>query len=198
MQECSIHWGQAGHEELGLIGKSFFLLQDLRGLLGVESFEQLEEALWIEGFDAVVGSMASVFAHRDDGEPGLQLFEFLDQLAAGDVGDGDVEDDAVNAREFFEGLDGFGSAVGSDDVELRGLDDELAGGDGAGVFAVDDEEAGPEHVGLILAEGTFVEGWGWKADADCCGSSEAKTQIPFGNGNLGRRTTNEGTNAGRY
>lgn len=40
---------------------------------------------------------------------------------------------------------GFGAAVGGDDVELCGLDNKLAGGDRAGVFAINDKETGPDH-----------------------------------------------------
>ncbi len=96
--------------------------------------------------------MASMSADRDDGKPGLQLFKLLNQLAAGYVRDRDIENNTVDARELLKSLNSFGTTVSSDDVKLRGLDDKLAGGDGAGVFTVDDEKTRSEHAWVSLAD----------------------------------------------
>ena len=122
------------------------LLKDLSGLVRMESLEQVEQGLRLEGLHVVVRALATVSAEGDDGELGLQLFEPPDELGAGYVGYGDIEDGAVDARELFERFDRLSTAVRRDYVELGGLDDELAGGDGTGVFAIHDEETGSQHL----------------------------------------------------
>ena len=56
-----------------------------------------------------------------------------------------VGNDSVEVGIALEGVDGFEAAVGGDDVEFGGFDDELAGGYAAGRFAIDYKKARPDH-----------------------------------------------------
>ena len=82
-------------------------------------------------------------ADNDDGDVGLDFLQGADELFAGHVGEAGVDDYAVEIGIPLECLDGFVGGVGGDDVEFCGFDDELAGGDAGGGFAVDNEVAGP-------------------------------------------------------
>jgi hypothetical protein len=69
----------------------------------------------------------------------------IDEIGARDVLDASVKDCAADRGKTVKEIERFASAVGSDDVELGGFDDELASGDAAGKFAVDDEKTGSIH-----------------------------------------------------
>jgi len=71
--------------------------------------------------------------------------QIFDQLRAAHVPDARIDNGAVDVRKALEGLNRLLPAIGRDDVEFSGLNDEFAGGDAAGVFAVDNEKAGPVH-----------------------------------------------------
>lgn len=75
----------------------------------------------------------------------MEFLESFDEVRARHVAHAGVKDDAVHVGKEMEDFDGFGAAVSGEDVDFCGLDDELAGGDGAGVFAIGDEIAGPDH-----------------------------------------------------
>jgi hypothetical protein len=85
-------------------------------------------------------------AYYDDGKLGIEFFDSGDEVAASHVADTSVEYDTVDLGKCGQSFDGLSCAVGGDNVEFGGLDDELAGGDAAGIFAIDDEKAGPDHV----------------------------------------------------
>ena len=160
------------------MGELLVALFDGRGLRGDEALEQREEFAGLEAFELVVGLrtlVGSRGADDDDGEFRINLLELGDEIAAGHVADAGVEDDAVQAGEGLQGVDRFESAVGGDDVELGGLDNEFARGDAAGVLTVDDKKAGPNHAVIIdplsrfekcrdhLAAGV-AKGWAGKCD----------------------------------
>lgn len=83
--------------------------------------------------------------HNDDGNLWRTVAYGAEDVAAGKVADSGVQNDAVDGRKALKGLNGFGAVVGGDHVELRGLDDQLAHGNGSGVFAIDYQEAGANH-----------------------------------------------------
>ncbi len=85
-------------------------------------------------------------ADDDDGKVGVAFLDPRDKVAAGHVADTGVEDNAVDLWERGQSFYSLRCAVGGDDVELGGFDDELTGGNATGVFAIDDEKAWPDHV----------------------------------------------------
>lgn len=117
--------------------------------------KELEEGGWVEGVD-VVGGTRTGFRTRtlndDDGALRSAGAKGGDNLFAWNVMDGGVENNAVDVGKTFEGFEGLRSAVSGNDVEFSGLDDELARGDGARVFAVDDEEAGADHEWIVRGD----------------------------------------------
>lgn len=136
--------------EVGLF-QLFVASFDLPGGFRMQPLEQVEEFAGIECVDCVVGQRARVVrwcADDDHGNGGVDLLERSEELFAGHVGQACVGNDAVDGREFAQGLDGFFAAVSGDDVEFGGFDDELAGGDSGGGFAVYYEETGTKHAGL--------------------------------------------------
>jgi len=125
---------------------------DDAGFLGIEAAEELEEIGGVEGLEVVrgPGALGRARSHDDDdGAVGGEVLELLDEFGAGHVADASVENNAADAGEDLEGFEGFVAAVGGDDVELGGFDDQLARGDAAGVFAIDDEKTGADH-GFII------------------------------------------------
>ena len=125
---------------------------DGAALAGKELMEELEQMRGVEGVDLVGGAGAidrSGTLNHDDGNVRRALANGGDDCFAGDVVNHGVEDSTVDVREMLKGLDGFFAAVGGDDIEFCGLDDQLARGDGAGVFAVDDEKTGPNHGDIL-------------------------------------------------
>jgi hypothetical protein len=116
---------------------------------GLEAFEQMI------GLGAVVGARG---ADDDDRQLGIEFFKSCDEIATGHIADAGIEDNAMQTRKRLEGVDGFECAVGGDDVEFGGLDDEFARGDAAGVLTVDDEEAGPNHPVIIERFKRFGKG----------------------------------------
>jgi hypothetical protein len=138
--------------------KGVVLLPDEVGGAGEEVAEDFEELNGVEGVDVVVGAGtlgAAGALDDDDGDFGAAANGSQD-FAAGNVADGCVEDDAVNAGKTLEGLDSFCPVVGRDHVELRGLDDELPHGDGGGVLAIDDQETRPDHRAMLRGEDVVV------------------------------------------
>jgi len=97
-------------------------------------------------------------ADDDYGNFGIDFFEFGDEIATAHVANACVEDDAMHIGESLQGFDRFGGAVGGDDVEFGGLDDELARGNATGIFTVDDKKAGPDHAAIMEREGRFGKG----------------------------------------
>ena len=121
-------------------------------MAGKELMEELEQMRGVEGVDLVGGARAvdrSGALNHDDGNVGRALANGGDDCFARDVVNHGVEHGAVDVRELLKCLDGFLAAVGGDDIKLCGLDDQLARGDGAGVFAVDDEKTGPNHGDML-------------------------------------------------
>jgi len=121
---------------------------DVRGCFGVERSEKFEKLGGLEGFEIVacawtVGRTGGV--DDDERESGVDGAELFDELSAGCVFNAGIDNDTVDEREALEGFYGFLAAVSGDDIELGSLNDELAGGDAAGVFAVNNEETGPGH-----------------------------------------------------
>jgi len=171
-----------GEEFLGesglYLGKLLVALLDCSRLGWDEGLQKGEELGGFEAFEQVVSLRTFVRAwgtDNDDGKRGVEFFHSGDEIAAGHVADAGVEDDAVQAGEGLQGVDRFESAVGGDDVELGGLDNEFARGDAAGVLTVDDKKAGPNHAVIIdplsrfekcrdhLAAGV-AKGWAGKCD----------------------------------
>ena len=106
----------------------------------------------VEGVELVRGAGAVDRAgalNHDDGNVRRALANGGDDGLAGDVVNHGIEHGTVDVWEMLKGLDGFFAAVGGDDIEFCGLDDQLARGDGAGVFAVDDEKTGPNHGAML-------------------------------------------------
>jgi len=136
-------------------------LGDLSGGLGLEGFEEGKKLLGIEGVEVVVGADGGDAAwgvDDDYGDFGVDLFEFSDEVVAGHVGEASVGDDAVEGGVFAEGFDGLVAGVGGEDVEFGGFDDQLAGRNGRGAFAIDDEEAGANHDSIVGRAGGKVQG----------------------------------------
>ena len=118
----------------------------------METLEQGEKFFGVEGLQSVVGGITAGVARRGDydyGELRLEGFQGEDQFVAGHVGHAGVGDYAVDGGELAQDFDGLMAAVGGDDVEFGGFDDQLAGRDAGGGFAVNDEEAGTEHAYLL-------------------------------------------------
>lgn len=143
------------------------LLDDVGGTRK-ELVKEFEEAGRVEGINEVGRAGAGLrrgSLDDDDGNLRGAGANGRDDLLARNIVDGGVENDAVDAGEALKGLESLSAAVGRDDVELRGFDDELAGGNGAGMLAVDDEETWPSHgymvrgedVGTVMGRGSFVE-----------------------------------------
>jgi hypothetical protein len=127
------------------------------GFFGRDGLEKLEKLGGLEGVEVKVGAGAVGRAggvDDDEWELGVDGVELFDEAFTRGVLDAGVDDDTVDQGEALEGLNGFFAAVGGDDVEFGGLNDELSRGDAAGVFAVDNEETGPGHVSII---GGFAE-----------------------------------------
>ena len=96
----------------------------------LEFLEQGQELPGFEGIEGVIGELAvgTAWSEDDDyGNPGGDFFEFGDEVVTGHVGHAGVGDDEVELRILLQGVDCFLAAVGGDDVEFCGLDDELAG-----------------------------------------------------------------------
>jgi hypothetical protein len=130
------------------------LLLDDFSFAGEEFVEEFEEIGWVEGVDEVGRTGAVLRAgtlHDDDGGVGNAGANSGDDLLAGDVVNGGVEHHTVDGGKTLEGFQGFGAAVGGDDVELCGLDNQFAGRDAGGVFAVDDEKTGANHNSMVSA-----------------------------------------------
>jgi len=126
----------------------FVALLDFGGGFGLEFFEEREKPPGVEGLEDMVGMFASRMAWSaddDDRKFRLKLFERVYEVATGHVFHARIGDDAIESGELAEGFDGFFAAVGGDDVELGGFDDELAGGDAGGGFAIDDEVTRADH-----------------------------------------------------
>ena len=128
--------------------------------------QEFEQAGGIEEFEVVVGFGAVVGAgcvDDDDGELGVTRFELTDDFFGWAIAQAGVQDDAVEGREATDGFNCFGAAVGGDDVEFCGFDDELASGDVCGELTVYDEEAGPGHPSLsnIRVQEVFSILVGW-------------------------------------
>ena len=126
----------------------FIALFDFGSGFGLEFFEEREKPPGIKGLEDVIGMFAGRVAWSADDDDGyfrLQLFERVYEVATGHVFHAGIGDDAIDAGELAQRFDGFFAAVSGDDVEFGGFDDELAGGDAGGGFAVDDEIAGTYH-----------------------------------------------------
>lgn len=135
------------------ITELFVHFQDQRGLFRLKLLQQLQQFAGIEGFQVVVRSATEFMpqcARNYDRETRLNFLELLHNLMAGKISDAGIENCGIHRRECFQGLDGFSPTVCRDDIELCGLNDELAGGDAAGVFLVDYEKAGSDHGSHIL------------------------------------------------
>ena len=63
------------------------------------------------------------------------------QIGAGHLRHFSVHNDGIDCREPSDGLEGFVDAVGGQDVEFSGFDDEFAGGNASRVLAVHDQKA---------------------------------------------------------
>ncbi len=83
-----------------MLGERFILVKDLRPLVGVEPFEQLEKTLRIEAFHAVIRSVATLFSDGHDSQPWLDRFEPPDQLAAGDISYAHIQHRTIHAGEL--------------------------------------------------------------------------------------------------
>src|SRR6187402_143479 len=68
-----------------------------------------------------------------------------DNLGAGHIANGLVEDNGGNGRERPQGVDGLARAIGGDDVVLCRLQHQLACGDASGKLSVDDQKTGTYH-----------------------------------------------------
>ena len=126
----------------------FVALLDLGGGFGLEFLEKRKEEPWIEGFEGVIGLFTEGVAgcaDEDDGYFWLQVFKCCNERIGWHIFHAGVHNDTVQCGKFAQGFDGFFAAVGGDDVELGGLDDEFAGGDAGGGFAIDDEVTGADH-----------------------------------------------------
>ena len=129
-----------------LAAEVFVALFDGGGGLGLEAAQDVKQLGGVERFQKEVGLGAAVEAGGGDDDDGDLWLEGLDGAcydAAGRVVEAAIENDSADGGEEFEELERLFAAVGGEDVELGGLNHELAGGDAAGEFAVDDEEARP-------------------------------------------------------
>lgn len=77
----------------------------------------------------------------DDGDSGVNLFDCSDEVGGGHLRHFRVHHDSVDCRESPEGGERLLGAVGGENVELGGFDDELAGGYASRVFVVNNEKA---------------------------------------------------------
>jgi hypothetical protein len=130
------------------IAESFVHLQDDGRLFRLKLLEQPEQFGGVEGFQVVVRADAGVStdpAHSNNDDVALDCLELLNDLAARQISDARIEDDTIYCRKLSECLDSFSAAVCGDDVEFGCLNDELAGGDTAGMFLVYDEKAGSDQ-----------------------------------------------------
>jgi hypothetical protein len=100
----------------------------------LEIFKEGQETPWIERFHVVISILAGGVpwaADHDYGHFGLQFLECCDQLFGGHVFHTRVHDDSVQRGIFPQGFEGFFAAVGGDDIEFRGFNDEFPRGDAA-------------------------------------------------------------------
>jgi hypothetical protein len=124
--------------------------------LWLEFFQKRQQTPWIEGFHVVIRILAGGVARaadQDYGDFGLSLLERRDQFFGGHVFHACVQHHSIEGGKFRQRFNGFFAAVGGDDVEFRGLDDEFARGDAAGGFAVDHEIAGSDHASIVYFRG---------------------------------------------
>ena len=129
----------------------FVAFFDLLCGFGLEFLEDFKKLAGIEGVEDVVGEFARGATRgldNDEGNFGMDFSEGGEEIVADHVGHAGVGDDAVDSGEFAQCFDRFFTGIGRDDVEFGGLDDELAGRDSGGGFAIDDEEAGAKHGSL--------------------------------------------------
>ena len=126
---------------LPLFGVQLFVLGfDGGALLGLNLFEQLQQPRRLERVQMMVGALAEVAtrpADANDDQFRLECFHVPDHLSAGHVAKIGVHHHAINRREPLQGLQRLFAAVSRDDIQLRGLDNEFARGDTAGVLAID-------------------------------------------------------------
>ena len=126
----------------------FVAALDAGGGFGLQGLQQTEELPGVKGFQGVIrqfAGSASGSADHNDRNFGMDGFEGSDQCVALHVRKARVGDDAVHSREAFQRVNGFLAAIGGDDVELCGFNDEFSRGDSARRLPIDDEKTGPVH-----------------------------------------------------
>lgn len=113
-------------------------------MVRAEALQEAEQLLGIEGVELVVGPGARLAEwpmDDDDGHGGIDVFDGFYKIGTGHLGHFRIHHDSVDGRETPQGIEGLSGAIGGEDVELRGLDDKLAGGNASRVFAVNHQKA---------------------------------------------------------
>lgn len=126
--------------------------------MGMKLPQEFEEAGGVKEFEVVIGGGTLLVhgADHDDRQFRRELLDGKDDIVRLHIADDVVEDDSIDSGKAFDGLNGLFSGVRRDDVELGGLNDQLARGDVAGEFAVNDDEAGSGHFCWMNGKQ-----WGW-------------------------------------
>lgn len=105
-------------------------LLNLRVLLRLDSLESLEELCRIEGFELIVSAGALCESGRHYGNNRHRWIEELDltgELGTRNIVQTSVQDDSIDGWKALEGFQSFLAAIGCDDVEPCGLNDQLPG-----------------------------------------------------------------------
>ena len=129
---------------LFLCFQRFVSLFDSLRLFGAEALQQAEQLLGVESVELIFGPVARLTewpVDDNDGHRRCESLERADEVGAGTLRHFGVHDDSVHCREAPEHGKRLVGAIGGEDVELRGLDDKLAGGNASRVFAINHQKA---------------------------------------------------------